>query len=112
LEFLRLLECLKEYVEINDGKWESTIIKGAKGFRFQIFGRLWEVDEALNEMLGLSKDETEVVPEDGGDFSNIGRSASFDLVLVEGEEHLKEILEASLEEWRIFLHPYQKKLVQ
>ncbi len=70
------------------------------------------VDEALNEMLGLSTDKEDATPQETGDFSNIKQSASFDLVLVEGEEHLKEILEASLEEWRIFLHPYQKKLVQ
>jgi len=70
------------------------------------------VDEALNEMLGLTADKKSVTPQETGDFSNIDQSASFDLVLVEGEEHLKEILEASLEEWRIFLHPYQKKLVQ
>lgn len=70
------------------------------------------VDEALNEMLGLSKDQNEVVPEETGDFTHIKQSASYDLILVEGEEHLKEVLEASLEEWRIFLHPYQKKLVQ
>lgn len=70
------------------------------------------VDEALSEMLGVTEEENEAVPESAGDFSYISRSASFDLVLVEGEEHLKEILEASLEEWRIFLHPYQKKLVR
>ncbi|MBF0233004.1 MAG: ATP-dependent helicase [Desulfamplus sp.] len=71
------------------------------------------VDEALNEMLGLSreKEEDNVKPEETGDFSNIDNSPSFDLVLVDGEEHLKDILEASLDEWRIFLHPYQKKLV-
>jgi mRNA-degrading endonuclease RelE of RelBE toxin-antitoxin system len=70
------------------------------------------VDEALIEMLGVSEEDNEAIPESSGDFSYISRSASFDLVLVEGEEHLKEILEASLEEWRIFLHPYQKKLVR
>lgn len=70
------------------------------------------VDEALNEMLGVTEEENEAIPESTGDFSHISRSASFDLVLVEGEEHLKEIMDASLEEWRIFLHPYQKKLVR
>lgn len=70
------------------------------------------VDEALSEMLGVSTEENETIPENSGDFSYIYKSASFDLVLVEGEEHLKEVLEASLEEWRIFLHPYQKKLVK
>ena len=44
--------------------------------------------------------------------TNVTERANFDLILVKGEEHLKDILQASLEEWRIFLHPYQKKLVQ
>jgi len=43
---------------------------------------------------------------------HVSERANFDLVLVEGEEHLKDILKASLEEWRIFLHPYQRKLVE
>jgi hypothetical protein len=70
------------------------------------------VDEALSEMLGVSIEGNKTIPENPGDFSYINKSASFDLVLVEGEEHLKEVLEASLEEWRIFLHPYQKKMVK
>lgn len=70
------------------------------------------LDEALNEMLGLDATPApELVPDGPGDFTNVARRANFDLVLVEGEEHLKDILQASLEEWRIFLHPYQKKLV-
>lgn len=35
-----------------------------------------------------------------------------DLVLVQGEEHLREILSEDIEEWRVFLHPYQRKLVE
>ena len=69
------------------------------------------IDEALEEMLGLDGSDEPVI-EGGGDFTNIDTTPNFDLVLVEGEEHLKEILSASLEEWRIFLHPYQKKLVE
>ena len=69
------------------------------------------LDEALKEMLWLSKESKESL--DGpGDFSTIHDKPNFDLVLVEGEEDLKEILAASLEEWRVFLHPYQRKLVQ
>ena len=71
------------------------------------------VDEALDEMLGLTESQpTETIPENTGDFSNVRNTSNFDLVLVEGEEHLKDILSASLEEWRLFLHPYQRKLVQ
>ena len=32
-------------------------------------------------------------------------------MLVEGEDELKRNLQGDLEEWRIFLHPYQKKIV-
>ncbi|WP_197743429.1 UvrD-helicase domain-containing protein [Desulfosarcina ovata] len=70
------------------------------------------LDEALDEMLGLDATPApELVPDGPGDFTNVAKRANFDLVLVKGEEHLKDILQASLEEWRIFLHPYQKKLV-
>jgi superfamily I DNA/RNA helicase len=31
-------------------------------------------------------------------------------VLVEGEEHLRSILAEDIEAWRVFLHPYQRKL--
>lgn len=71
------------------------------------------LNEALEEMLGLSAAaKASTAPVGPGDFSHIEDSANFDLVLVEGEEHLKDILAASLEEWRIFLHPYQRKLVE
>ena len=71
------------------------------------------LDESLNEMLGLeTTTPADLVPDGPGDFTHVGERANFDLVLVEGEEHLKDILQASLEEWRIFLHPYQKKLVE
>jgi superfamily I DNA/RNA helicase/mRNA-degrading endonuclease RelE of RelBE toxin-antitoxin system len=70
------------------------------------------LDEALNEMLGIQLSTTAVKAGSTGDFSRITEQANFDLVLVEGQEHLKDILQASFEEWRLFLHPYQKKLVQ
>lgn len=69
------------------------------------------IEEALKELLGLDED-TDAGVQGGGDFSKIDRSPNFDLVLVTGEEHLKDILSASMDEWRIFLHPYQKKLVE
>lgn len=70
------------------------------------------VDEALEEMLGVDTTTKTEGIESGGDFRKIAESPNFDLVLVDGEEHLKDILAASLDEWRIFLHPYQKKLVE
>nr|WP_321464383.1 UvrD-helicase domain-containing protein [uncultured Desulfobulbus sp.] len=70
------------------------------------------VDEALQEMLGMTADALPESLEGGGDFRMIDRAPNFDLVLIDGEEHLRDILAASLEEWRIFLHPYQKKLVE
>jgi len=70
------------------------------------------LEKALNEMLGIQLPLSEEEPESPGDFTHVAERANFDLVFVEGEEHLKDILQASIEEWRIFLHPYQKKLVQ
>ena len=71
------------------------------------------LDTALEEMLGMSAaEQAEVRPETPGDFTKIEDAPTFDLVLVEGEEDLKDALAASLEEWRIFLHPYQRKLVE
>lgn len=71
------------------------------------------IDEAMNEMLGIEAEALkEIAAEGPGDFTNVDKQANFDLVLVEGQEHLKDVLQASLEEWRIFLHPYQKKLVE
>ena len=69
------------------------------------------VEEALLEMLN-SEPETVPAGIDGtGDFTQIEKAPNFDLVLVEGQEELKKILAGTLEEWRIFLHPYQRKLV-
>jgi len=71
------------------------------------------LDQALEATLGADRKEIAAhKPDSPGDFRNIDKTASFDLVLVEGEEALRSILEASLEEWRVFLHPYQRKLVE
>ena len=40
----KFVESLEAFVQDYEGKWDSTIIKGAKGFRFQVFGRLWELE--------------------------------------------------------------------
>lgn len=69
------------------------------------------LDESLQEMLFGNETTVEVKPDGPGDFSHITASPNFDLVLVEDQEALKDILEASLEDWRVFLHPYQRKLV-
>ncbi len=68
------------------------------------------LDQSLEEMLG-GLDEL-AKPTSAGDFSHLAKAANIDLVLVEGEEHLRDILSEDIEEWRIFLHPYQRKLVE
>ena len=70
------------------------------------------LDDALAEMLGAAPRDTTTPAQGPGDFTNIEAAPNFDLVLVEGHEHLKAILQGSIEEWRIFLHPYQRKLVE
>jgi mRNA-degrading endonuclease RelE of RelBE toxin-antitoxin system len=71
-----------------------------------------KLDDALEAMLGTTPEETKrALPDNPGDFTKIQEAANFDLVLIEGEDELKKILQGDLEEWRVFLHPYQKKLV-
>ena len=71
------------------------------------------IEKAVEEMLGLTPEQAaSEAPDGAGDFSHIDRAPHVDLVLVEGEEHLRDILKASIDEWRIFLHPYQRKLVE
>lgn len=67
--------------------------------------------EAIEEMLGAAPADKDAVPVNAGDFTKIQETPNFDLVLVAGQEELKQILKGNLEEWRIFLHPYQRKLV-
>lgn len=68
------------------------------------------LDQALVEMLG-EPNAGSAKPAGPGDFSHLADIASMDLVMIEGEEHLKEVLSEDIEEWRVFLHPYQRKLV-
>lgn len=69
------------------------------------------LDEALAHALG-GIDEKAVVA-GPGDFSLLAARANRDLVIVEGEEDLKAMLSGgSLEEWRVFLHPKQRKIVE
>lgn len=67
------------------------------------------LEEALEETLG-AVDAGAARPEGPGDFSKLAQVASADLVLVEGEEELRRILAEDIEAWRVFLHPYQRKL--
>ena len=67
------------------------------------------LSEALEETLG-AHDAGSAKPEGPGDFSKLDQVVSADLVLVEGEEHLRSILAEDIEAWRVFLHPYQRKL--
>lgn len=69
-------------------------------------------DEAIEEVLGNTIQPKKTSIAGPGDFTQLDEAANFDLVFVDGEEHLKDILSASLDEWRVFLHPYQRKLVQ
>lgn len=69
------------------------------------------LDQSLTEMLG-ELDKSVSTPVSSGDFRHLDQVMNIDLVLVEGEEHLKTILSQDIEEWRVFLHPYQRKLVE
>ncbi|MEI6232645.1 MAG: UvrD-helicase domain-containing protein [Planctomycetota bacterium] len=70
-----------------------------------------KLDEALSEMLGRVT-ATEVQPSSPGDFTKIAQAPNYDLVPVENEDDLRKVLSSKLEEWRLFLHPYQRKLVE
>ena len=69
------------------------------------------LDEALESVLGGEK-ENLTKPESAGDFSQLTKSASFGLVMLESDDLLKEALERPIGEWRVFLHPQQKRIVQ
>jgi len=97
----------------NDGAFEQLaeyLPKEAQQVLFGIVTGL-SLDESLNEMLGIS-DTPVTAPSGPGDFSHLASASNLDLVLVEGEDDLKDILSEDIEEWRVFLHPYQRKLVQ
>lgn len=69
------------------------------------------LDEAIAEMLGEPAKPTPPLA-GPGDFTHLDQAMNMDLVLIEGEEQLKAILSQDLEEWRVFLHPYQRRLVE
>lgn len=68
------------------------------------------VDKALAEVLGPETPPT--LPAGPGDFRPLSETTNQDLIFIDGEDQLKTILQASLEEWRVFLHPYQRKIVE
>ncbi|MEA5449323.1 UvrD-helicase domain-containing protein [Leptolyngbya sp. CCNP1308] len=72
------------------------------------------LDEALAQALGSEIEATTTVAVEGpGDFSKLTQRSNRDLVIVDGEDALKAIFQGgSLEEWRIFLHPRQRQLVE
>lgn len=51
----KVIDCLKSFVIAEKGKWETTIIKGGKGFRFSLpdSERIWEIE--LQPSLGLGQ---------------------------------------------------------
>lgn len=67
------------------------------------------LEEALEETLG-ALDAGTARPDSPGDFSKLATVPSGELVLVDGEEELRRILAEDIEAWRVFLHPYQRKL--
>jgi hypothetical protein len=69
------------------------------------------LDEALRETLG-TLNAGAARPESPGDFSKLDQVGNFNLVLIEGEEELRAILAEDIEMWRVFLHPYQRKIVE
>lgn len=70
-----------------------------------------DLDAALREMLGAG-DEAVEPPAGPGDFSRLDQRYMQDLVLVDDEASLRAILAEDIEAWRVFLHPYQRKLVE
>ena len=71
------------------------------------------LDQALEEMLGVTPAvAAAAAPDSPGDFTKLEKSTNFDLIQFKDEEELKNIFKGPLEEWRIFLHPYQRKLVE
>jgi mRNA-degrading endonuclease RelE of RelBE toxin-antitoxin system len=83
--------------------------EAAQVLSWVVMGR--NLDEALEETLG-SQDAGAARPDSPDDFSKLADVASVDLVLVDGEEGLRTILAEDIEVWRVFLHPYQRKLVE
>ncbi|MDA0672131.1 MAG: AAA family ATPase [Cyanobacteria bacterium] len=72
------------------------------------------LDEALAQTLGS---DIAPPPSPGitspGDFSHLAQRPNRDLVIVEGEDALRAMLQGgTLEEWRVFLHPRQRALVE
>jgi DEAD/DEAH box helicase domain-containing protein len=52
----KVIDCLQAFVVAEKGKWETTIIRGGKGFRFSLpdSERIWEIE--LQPSLGLAQE--------------------------------------------------------
>ncbi len=50
-------------------------------------------------------------PVGGGDFTGMESRPSYEFITIDGERELLAILSRPLEEWRLFLHPSQRRLV-
>jgi superfamily I DNA/RNA helicase len=74
----------------------------------------YSLDEAIAYTLARDEQDVETATvAEPGDFSHLAQQVNRHLVVVEGEEDLKKMLkDGSLEEWRIFLHPKQRKIVE
>jgi len=71
----------------------------------------YSLNEAIEQTLGAAANEA-VRPIGPGDFSKLANASNADLVLVEDEQELRKFLAEDIEAWRVFLHPYQRKLVE
>lgn len=67
--------------------------------------------ESFQAVMGFDARSAAEQPEGPGDFSTVTQEAQMDLVFVDGEDDLQRAISASLEDWRIFLHPSQRRLV-
>ncbi len=69
------------------------------------------LDEALESVLGAEKEDLKK-PESTGDFSHLTEAPSFGLVMLESDDLLKDALDGPIDEWRVFLHPQQRRIVE
>lgn len=70
------------------------------------------LDESLESVLGVKiKEVAGNKPESPGDFSRLPTAPQADLILLEKDEILEQMFSGDFEEWRIFLHPCQRKVV-
>lgn len=69
------------------------------------------LDEALEEMLAIPVSQQGVAA-DPDDFTGLRARPQYRLVFVENQSVLQSALNGTLEDWRIFLHPCQRHIVE